>query len=269
MEVKNKTSEKYLQFPLSVLAMELPFDEILDHIFSTALVRYGEYRLATLEPSGAEAAILEEILKTYGELDATHANIPSYLGSKNFGVPIASFDKVKEQHARVVTHSLKFSGTTKVPLVRIRDDIYWRVRDRKALTEREFRVLCGIYSAIGDHKMRRLTREELQQRSLGYPSGKRDLQVEKWMTTHEIRKTRDKLHQLKFFVMLTYARRQTYYSHRLSKEELHSQILESKTRSAERRRMHRDDSAELTRQVKERIKELAHPQMERACDLPF
>lgn len=65
-----------------------------------------------------------------------------------------------DQHWRAMGH--------KTCWVRVRTDIFFDVRDRDALSEREWRVLCALYSAIGDKPMAKIGWKIIQYRAAGW-----------------------------------------------------------------------------------------------------
>lgn len=248
--------ETYFQFPLSSLSLPLPFSDILEHIVAFSIFDYSQKLWNSDDLTDARIKeMLAQIENEYSPDEATEENVLALMSAQALNERIRNFGATKARYQKVYHHAIMAGKGDLGALVRIRTDIFDKVKRKNSLSEREFRLLCAIYSGIGKQKMRRITKEELQQRSLGYPSANRDVQKDKWLSDYELRLTRDRLHKLNFFSMLTYARRQTYYSNRLQQEELHALILKAKTELVAKRSENRIASDELTRQVRERLRE--------------
>jgi hypothetical protein len=177
--------------------------------------------------------------------------LKKHLGGALFSAKAFDLDAIKKEHDAVEKHAEQINSGASGALVRINAKNFRRILKERSLSENEFRILCAIYSGVGSQRMRRITKEELKQRALGYPSSKRDLQTEHWMTDHELRKARNALYKLKFFSMLTYAKRQTYYSNRLNEQQLHEQIVWSKTAALQAHTANNIANDKLTNAVKE------------------
>ena len=121
-------------------------------------------------------------------------------------------------------------------LVRIKKGWLFDTRDNRGLRYREFAVLCGLYSAIGDKKLAQVTRQRIRHCALGYRTAaimqpelpKREDEAQP-LTERQLRDTISRLHRNKFFARCTVARRITYYSIRLDNEALRKKVLERRT----------------------------------------
>jgi hypothetical protein len=116
------------------------------------------------------------------------------------------------------------------PLVRLRTDIVLNTRNKTgnyALREREFRVLCALYSYIGDKPFCQVALSKIQERAAGcktramlnaLPEGQRGPVY----TPKMIRTAIDRLHGegQGYFARVTYRNHKTYYSHRKTEAEL-------------------------------------------------
>ena len=67
----------------------------------------------------------------------------------------------------------------------------------------------------------------------------------------------ERLAERNFFAQITYGRRQTYYSHRLSQKELEEQVYEAKVYRARARQARIAANAELTRRIQAERRRLA------------
>ena len=130
------------------------------------------------------------------------------------------------------------------------------------MSYRELAVLAAIYSKIGAAKGPvRITREEIWRRALGFKSKRvflvemRDRQA--WITERQVRSIIERLHDRKFFARVTYARRQTYYSHRLTAIQLADAVFAQKLQPelARQARIRANDA--LTKRIQAERRRLA------------
>jgi hypothetical protein len=108
-----------------------------------------------------------------------------------------------------------------------------KVRRHKGLTYREFAVLCGLYSCIGEKKFARVSQPRIRGCALGYRTAAimdaefaRRADGAQPLSERQLRDTIARLHRNHFFARCTYARRVTYYSIRLPEDELRKKIVE-------------------------------------------
>jgi hypothetical protein len=124
--------------------------------------------------------------------------------------------------------------------------------------------LAGIYSKIGAAKGPvRITREEIWRRALGFKSTRvfsvemRRCQV--CITSRQARSIIDRLQDRGFFARITYARRQTYYSHRLTADQLADAIVTRKLQRERARQARIRANDALTKRVQTDRRRLAAP----------
>ena len=128
----------------------------------------------------------------------------------------------------------------------------------------ELAVLAAIYSKIGASKRPvRITRHEIWRRALGYKS-ERVFRVETGsyvfgITKRQVRSIIDRLHARKFFARVTVARRETYYSHRLSSTALSQQVFIAKIQRDVARQARIRADADLTKRIQAERGKLAGP----------
>jgi len=126
----------------------------------------------------------------------------------------------------------------------------------------ELAVLAAIYSKIGSKKGPvRITLDEIWWRSLGYKSERvfREETGESCVcrTRRQVRSIIERLHERNFFARITFARRETYYSNRLSLRELAEQVRAAKLYRARARQARIAANAKLTSQVQAERRKLA------------
>lgn len=96
------------------------------------------------------------------------------------------------------------------------------------LTEREFRVLAAIYSAVGDKAYCWVAESVIALRAAGCRTaavmaslGREASQL----TRKQVRNVVSTLETKRFFARATVCNRQTYYSHRLTEEKLRAELV--------------------------------------------
>ena len=220
--------DKYFQFPLALLAYSGGWPEPLDAIFAYCVQKACEAAGGNVGFRRQQAQ--KKLAITVGDWGATER----------------CYDKA-ESFLRYVPYT--GSGDC---LVRLKAVFYWESRKGVGLDERELKVLCAIYSAIGEHPMRRITLDEIQRRAAGCVS--RAL-YEKWQgrgtvyTSKQIRSTVNDLHVRSLFARATYGCRLTYYSHRLDPAGLGSAIFAKHTKSVAAARTRSTEDAALTERI--------------------
>jgi hypothetical protein len=127
--------------------------------------------------------------------------------------------------------------------------------------------LAAIYSIIGSKQGPvRITQNRIVCRALGYKTqavmsaelSKRKDGVGP-LTDWQIRSLLDRLQARRFFARVTYARRLSYYSHRMTENQLRKAVIEMKThRFVSQRLRHLDDQA-MTNAIRNQRAGLAGP----------
>jgi hypothetical protein len=148
--------------------------------------------------------------------------------------------------------------------IRLATKFVFEARDNKGVSYQELAVLAGIYGKIGAGKGPvRITREEIWRRALGFKS-KRVFSLEMidrqvWITSRQVRSIIERLHSRRFFARLTYARRHTYYSHRLTANQLADAVFAQKLQPelARRARILANDA--LTKRIQAARQSIAAP----------
>jgi hypothetical protein len=138
-------------------------------------------------------------------------------------------------------------------MVRLRTNILWDVRQSRCLTPMQFMVLCSVCAAIGDNKVRRVTRARLVALSTGL-SGKDELAKfgpKKRIEEHQVRTALDTLGKRGFFVRVCVNRRHTWFSNSMSESELIEAVAKQEAKRP--KRMTNSQKAEA---VKRRIEQI-------------
>ncbi len=254
--------DQYLQFPLCALSFGETTYQRLNAILDYGVVHAG-IRLWQKESADEKSRFLaflphrSKIPQGFEPNDPRHCAV--LYGIEKVGVIYSNLDGLLVGHGTLEAFKNEFERRFgRDATVRIRKKWLFQARDGKGLTYREFAVLCAIYSCIGSKQFTRITRERAQHRSLGYKN-KSTLQAElprradgaQPLTERQVRDTIDRLHGLRFFARCTYGRRVTYYSHRLTDEQLRKYVMKKHIYPVRFHRIQADKDRSLTEQIRQ------------------
>jgi len=189
--------EPVFQFPLALLAVESECKSALQRIVDFCLVNVA-VNLAEDDPVGLEH--LERARKLL------NVSVPA---------PEHSLREGKKLRAQ-------YLGGTPDAWVRVKAGWLWGCHNDDAPSWPEFRVLCGVYSVIGEKPFARVSAESLRFRSAGARS-KAVWDLAKHhplLGEKEVRLVVDRLELRGFFARFCYRRRITFYSNKLGRDEL-------------------------------------------------
>jgi len=251
----------YLQFPLCALSYSGP--DRRECIISFCCVEHGRRRwnelakadLTTLRRHGIDSCLESELRN---QKRATWGC--ARFGALLLGYKAASAQLIVRQHMRLCGHIEKFVASHGPdPLVRVAADFVYGGDSR--LSDPELAVLCAIYSKIGaSRRPVRITRDDIWRRAHGFKS-RRAFQVEmlgeRSFTQRQVRSIIESLHARRFFARITFARRQTFYSHRLSAKDLKKAVVELKLRSQVTRIKRISNDKDLTARIRGERRKLA------------
>lgn len=238
---KKKSSEPFFQFPLCALAYGGTPKERLNAILDYAVLETGETIWRGYDTVGQK--LLVSSWKNDTRLPAD-INLDRPLhqavmaGATSLRVRMPPLDQLVRRHddlMRFVNKHGDLYGAS--PQVRIRHDLFFEARDGKGVSYPEFTVLAAIYSVIGKKQSPPLIcQSTIRHRALGYKSptvqeaelGRRTDGAQP-LTEWQLRRTLERLHERKLFARFTYARRLTYYSHKMTDIELRAAIVARKS----------------------------------------
>ena len=244
----------YCQFPICLLALNVGIDGQLLHILGYSITEYGKTLWPKYTPEEREQLRAHPpewctvSLKEDEHVQAVIACeelglIPDhvYTVTAHHGAARRYIDIIEQIHGPY-------------PLVRIDVDWVLQAFHETGISYDELVVLVAIYSKIGDKEGPvRITQDEIWRRGLGCKSKDvfRTLNpyYKKFLTQRRVRSVIERLAERNFFARITYGRRHTYYSHRLTQEELEDEVFKSKTYRARARQARIARDTELTRRI--------------------
>jgi hypothetical protein len=230
---------RFFQFPLCALSSQGSERDRLSNIISFCCLEVGKrqwQRFRQIEKDLRREHPPSEIYCVC-EIDLTNdAHQQAVAGAQHLKITIRDVSGVVADHEHLAHFIREFERKHGADAqVRLATNFVFEARDNKGMSYRELAVLAAIYSKIGAAKGPvRITREEIWRRALGFKS-KRVFSVEMgdrqaWITQRQVRSIIERLHDRKFFARVTYARRQTYYSHRLTANQLADAVFAQKLR---------------------------------------
>jgi hypothetical protein len=232
--------DAYHQFPLCCLSFGQTVDERLNAIGCYSLVSNGR-KLFAKSPAEQQKHFLsyarwaQKVPVDFDAKDTRHR--AALFAADRMGIRIANLLPTIRMFERLDVHIMAFEKLHgRDARVRIKCKWLFDTRDGHGISYREFSVLCGLYSAIGDKELAIVTQARIRRCALGYrnaaifgaelPDRPDKAQP---LTERQLRDTIARLHRKKFFARCTVSRRITYYSIRLDEDALRKRIFELRT----------------------------------------
>jgi hypothetical protein len=268
-------SEPYCQFPLCSLAFDTNVDDRLMTILAYSVIEMGKL----LWPD--YSADQREYLRVHPPEWCTSSlendeDLEALIGCEGLDLRQPHFDFIVEDHSALSQFTSEWEqrygpdAKVRLPVDWVLEALYGR-----GILYDELAVVAGIYSKIGQKAGPvRITREEIWWRSLGYKSEyvfKEETGNYAFSrTARQVRSIIEELDERNFFARITFARRETYYSHRLSRKELAEQVFATKVYRAGARQARITANAKLTSQIQaERRKRAGGNASDGASDTPL
>lgn len=262
-------TDKYFQFPLCALSFCATEKERLEHIISFGFIEAGiamykkldtEIRKEKAEQFAADSGTPNDYKRSYDY------HVAAMIGAKEIGVIPNNLVYSMQRWTEMSEFRNQFhTRHGNDVLVRIKKDLVFEARDDNGISYRELSILCAVYSCIGaTEKPVRITKATIQNRMLGYKSAK-VMKAEiksrkdsaKPLTPRQIGYTLDSLDERKFFARARPNERQTYFSHRLTEEELHDALFKRKTAKARFHATRKTSNNSLMERIKSERERLA------------
>jgi hypothetical protein len=233
----------FFQFPLCLLAQNLPFAELLD-----LSIRFG---------------IGHYLDKTNSNWRATQRSREAGMASARSVVSFTngSSSAIISGHAEVARLESEWRAAgRKTSWVRLRSNFFFDMRNECSFSERDWRVLCGLYSAIGDQPMVKIGWEGIQRRAAGWltrppPGGK---PCGPMYPRGQVEGSLAKLVKRTLVFVATYKRGERFWSHRLNQDEIWTKIGERKSRTAHK--VHERTALDALRsaELQQKLSQLTH-----------
>jgi len=226
MSASPETQGGFYQFPLCLLAQTLPFETLLNQVFRWGVCRYLDQKHGECwrAANQREAAMVEA------------RELISFTGG--------SFEDFSARHAEAEKFVKRWRGEwqRRTAFVRFRSsDLHFLVRDKQILSEREWRILAAVFSALGDKPMVKLGWKSIQSRAAGWltPPPPGATPCGSLYSRDQIERSLKHLLDRGYVFGATYRRGERYWTNRDNQEGLRAEIEKRKLRSANaaRRRM--------------------------------
>jgi hypothetical protein len=257
----------YFQFPLCALSFAQESKKGVDCIISFACVEVGKERWQKFSENerGARKSVLADPAVCSGSVDLENdEQLQAVAGCEYLNVCAGNVRIMLASHAQLSRFIKEFErrhGTD--ARVRIRTDWLFEVRDNKGMSYPQLAVLAAIYSKIGAARGPvRILQDEIWKRAHGFKSDRvfraeMNRRRRPFLTPRQVRSIIERLHGRHFFARVTFGRRQTYYSNRLSNKELADRIFAAKIQPSLARQVRIRADADLTNRIQAARRKLA------------
>ncbi len=256
--VTMKRDEILLEFPLCCLAMDYIEEDIISHIISYCVVRRS-HKIDTQIEKRIEY-YTGKFPEDFNPESETDCQI--LLASKELGLSISTIQINNKRFSNVSNFIQEYEYKYgKDAYCRIGKNLLFETRDGK-FQYKSFTVLCAIQSIIGKRKpFTRIIKDRIRYRMVGYKSkdiAHKEMNGEQLLLTdRQLGTIINFLYTKQFFSKFTYARRQTFYSTRLTDEELREEVKNMKIYFAKKKSGIEDDKA--TKDIKSHLRLIKHP----------
>lgn len=234
----------FVQFPLCLLATREPMDVWLRRAVVYGVVQFIE---STSEPS-----------TDFWRMSRRQQERALHGAQKVIGITLRDVDYYRAAHRKAVnavafwksTHGSTFT-------VRLKSEYIREVIDEAMLTEREFRVLIGLYSMIGPKSFAKVGWPMIQARAAGHM---RPADAGKYLgpvySRGQIERACAVLLDRKFVASFTYNYGERFWSHRLLADELAAAVKAKKTQMILARQARSERNTRVSTEITERTRPL-------------
>lgn len=237
------------EFPLCCLSY--PSSNKLDLNISYCIVEHSKKIESKIDSRISE---LDKYPSDFNRKNEKHKKI--LLAGDELGVILGSVTGTIANHNQLSSYINNFKiKHGKDSYCRVGKKLLFEVRDSQ-FDYRSFSVLCAIQSILGkSKKFKRITKDRIRYAMLGYKSKAVALaEMTKGtmlLTDRQIGTVVEVLHAKKFFSKFTYANRQTFFSTRLSNDELYKAVKNAKIFWAEKKAnlMDKQVSGEIKKEI--------------------
>lgn len=219
---------KYFIFPLSVISdmSEENFKNKLNEIIGYSVINYS-FLLNDISQSKAKQ--LKKRNKNYIDCNSMFYNLNKILSSReNLGIIDGSlrFDISRYEGLNEIDHNkIKVS---------LHKELIFDIRDNSILNCDEFKVLCSIYSVLGNGFFKLIRLEVIKRRFSGYIKKEEALNKD-LISTKRLNTIIKRLIKRNFFYRITFNSRFTYYGYHFKFEDEAKFIETVKSKIIERR----------------------------------
>jgi hypothetical protein len=257
----------YFQVPLCALAFGASDKERTETIISYGVIETGTNLWEKLTESQRHEFLeirAENLPRFFNHQDPRH--LAAICGADKTGVHLGSLDCILKQHDALKTFCHGFEERHGPDArVRLKSSLVFEARDRGGITPRELWVLAAIYSVIGRKQGPvRITQDRIRCRALGYKIQaimaaelSQRMDGAKPLSEWQLRSLLDCLQARKFFARVTYGRRLSYFSHRMSEKELRKAVITFKTLRYANRLLRRFDDEAMSDAIRNQRAALA------------
>lgn len=213
----------YFQFPLCLLT------NTSDDVFGV-VIQYAVWSAGNAAMAKATYDELKELKRETGLKSETE--LTAHLGRECAGVDggtVDGFRRGYQKAAGIIASMARFGNS---PTVRVSTALVFEARDNAGISERELRLYCALLSCVGakDYPVK-VTRRVLAMRAQGLHTNVMVKEHPKavLLTPRQVNYTLDRLHERKMFARCRANERETFYSTRMTAEQLTAAVIAKKT----------------------------------------
>lgn len=232
----------FYQFPLCLYARQCAFSDILNDCFHYGVIAV----LDKLHDDDDEMCTFEN--RTAAEREEYFQRARDLVGFSR-GDPDAFIVGEGRAERWLKTWTERYGKTC---TVRLKTGFHFAARDNEEITEKELRVLVGIYSMIGAKPYAKVGWPMIQARAAGLMKPRQntaDSDRGPLYSRGQIERTLDELIARKFLSAFTHNKGERFWSHSLSPEELGEKVLRFKSWRKENLNARRQLNAEYTAKI--------------------
>ena len=269
---------RYFQFPLCALQSIHHIPSRLSFIVSYCCVEVGRHLYQRSAQGDQPRKQLENWRLSHLDWNDKHAVAIAYAeaGKRYLGVLIMENEEIILQHSYVASFvdnfERKYGTDARLRIVR---DWLLEALNGDGMAYDEFAVLVAIYSKIGQKRGPvRISQDEIWRRAHGFKSAAvahaENLGPTVSPTRRRVRTIIERISLRRFFARVTFGRRHTYYSNRMTSAQLSDAVFAMKTRVARAKHSNSCLNADLTNRIRaERRRLVAPPPEIEASDPPL
>lgn len=261
-----KLKKKYhIIFPLSALSIPMNLNSLVKYLIDYALIELGDEYNISDDTYMLDEQELKQMPKNF---DATNGDEGIVKAADLRGITIKNLNITKRRYALVKSHKESLDRINgEDARVMMKTKVLLDAADN-SLTEKEFRVLCAVYSVLGRSKCKIIYNSLIRYRAIGfkcheafynYKFNHDKLKFDLIMSNEVLKPILDILCERGFFDRY-YDGRKFYYSKTLRGDELKKYVLKKVLDDAEKTEIPKLPKVNLSRFRKEYINILCNPE---------
>lgn len=251
---------RYFQIPLCAFAFGETVQERLDAIMCYGLVEVGAKQWGKLTEAQRHELLeakTNNFPQGFDNRDLSH--ISAVCGAETLNLRLGPLDYILNQYDALRVFRQDFGQRHGPdPLVRLKTSLVFEARIGTGIKPSELAIIAAIFSVVGNKQGPvRITQDRIRCRAMGYKTPTvmaaelpRRTDGALPLTDWQLRSVIERLRARKFFARATYGRRLTYYSHRMTNNQLRKAVIEMKIYRFSSKLLTRLDDEAMTKAIR-------------------